>query len=67
MNDALEQVRNIVGDEYDCGISDKDLKMALWDRFFDVHQGVNWVFGTNSFSTLAFLLNVDCRCRGERP
>ncbi|KDQ29039.1 hypothetical protein PLEOSDRAFT_1075871 [Pleurotus ostreatus PC15] len=44
MNDALEQVRNIVGDEYDCGISDKDLKMALWDRFFDVHQGVNWVF-----------------------
>ncbi|KAF9495727.1 hypothetical protein BDN71DRAFT_1506483 [Pleurotus eryngii] len=44
MNDALEQVRNVVGDEYDCGISDKDLKKALWDRFFDVHQGVNWVF-----------------------
>ncbi|KAJ8522995.1 hypothetical protein ONZ45_g508 [Pleurotus djamor] len=44
MNDALEQVRHIVGDVYDCGISDADLKNVLWDRYFNVHETVGWVF-----------------------
>lgn len=64
MNDALEQVRNVVGDEYDCGISDNDLKKALWDRYFDVHQGVNWVFGTTTFSVLR--VSTECRLLLQR-
>lgn len=43
LENGLSHVRNIVGE--DIGISDTEIKEALWYYYFDREETVNWVFG----------------------
>ncbi|KAJ3506780.1 hypothetical protein NLJ89_g6679 [Agrocybe chaxingu] len=44
MNDGLEQVRLILGDEASSDISDLSIKEALWEYYFDVDKTVQWAY-----------------------
>ncbi|GLB33494.1 putative elongation factor Tu C-terminal domain [Lyophyllum shimeji] len=39
---GLEQVRQVLGDEDVTGLSDKDIKDALWEYFFDEEKTIQW-------------------------
>lgn len=43
LEDGLSYVRSVVGE--DIGISDTEIKEALWYYYFDREETVNWVFG----------------------
>lgn len=43
--DVLEQVRQVVGGEEDCGISDREIKDSAWYYFFDTEKTVQWCLG----------------------
>jgi hypothetical protein len=45
MNDGLEQVRLIIGDEDLSELSDNSIKDALWEYYFDVEKTVQWSLG----------------------
>lgn len=51
--DALEQVRRVIGDEEDCGISDREIKDTAWYYFFDTEKTVHWCLG-------AFISRHEC-------
>ncbi|KAF8974681.1 hypothetical protein BDZ97DRAFT_1935463, partial [Flammula alnicola] len=42
MNDGLEQVRLIIGNEDISELSDNSIKDALWEYYFDVEKTVQW-------------------------
>ncbi|RDB20476.1 HBS1-like protein [Hypsizygus marmoreus] len=42
MLDGLEHVRAVLGGEEVSGLSDKDIKDALWEYFFDQEQTIQW-------------------------
>jgi len=46
MNDGLEQVRLIIGGEDVSELSDKSIKDALWEYYFDVEQTIQWALGS---------------------
>ena len=46
MNDGLEQVRLIIGDEDVSELSDNSIKEALWEYYFDVEKTVQWSLGS---------------------
>ncbi|KAG6831884.1 hypothetical protein H0H92_007001 [Tricholoma furcatifolium] len=50
---GLEEVRNVLGDESVSGLSDKDLKDALWEFFFDQEQTIQWALEEQSRRQLA--------------
>ncbi|KAG5653090.1 hypothetical protein H0H81_002389 [Sphagnurus paluster] len=39
---GLEQIRQVLGDESVSGLSDKDIKDALWEFFFDEEKAIQW-------------------------
>ncbi|KAF8076072.1 hypothetical protein FPV67DRAFT_396363 [Lyophyllum atratum] len=39
---GLEHVRAVLGDEGVSGLSDKDIKDALWEFFFDEEKAIQW-------------------------
>ncbi|KAG5644567.1 hypothetical protein DXG03_008141 [Asterophora parasitica] len=43
-----EQIRNVLGDEGVSGLSDKDIKDALWEFFFDEEKAIQWAVGQHS-------------------
>lgn len=45
MNDGLEQVRLVIGDEATSELSDKSIKDALWEFYFDIERTVQWALG----------------------
>lgn len=45
MNDGLEQVRIIIGDDETSGISDDAIKDVLWETYFDIEQTTEWALG----------------------
>lgn len=45
MNDGLEQVRIIIGDDETSGISDNAIKDVLWENYFDIEQTTEWALG----------------------
>lgn len=45
MNDGLDQVRLVVGDEAQSGLSDNAVRDALWEYYFDVERTIQWAFG----------------------
>ncbi|KAF9482030.1 hypothetical protein BDN70DRAFT_488629 [Pholiota conissans] len=44
MNDGLEQVRRVIGNEDVSGLSDNSIKDALWEYYFDVEKTITWAF-----------------------
>jgi hypothetical protein len=45
MNDGLEQVRLVIGDEVTSELSDNSIKDALWEYYFDIERTVQWALG----------------------
>jgi len=45
MNEALEQVRAIVGESIIHELSERTVREALWELYFDVDQTVDWALG----------------------
>ena len=45
MNDGLEQVRLVIGNELTSELSDNSIKDALWEYFFDIERTVRWALG----------------------
>lgn len=45
MHEGLQAVREIVGNAETSGVSDEDIKDALWEYFFDHEKTVEWVLG----------------------
>ncbi|KAF9468904.1 hypothetical protein BDZ94DRAFT_551175 [Collybia nuda] len=45
MQDGLEQVRGVLGEEGVSGLSDKAIKDALWEFFFDTEKTIEWALG----------------------
>ncbi|KAG6903305.1 hypothetical protein C0995_013058 [Termitomyces sp. Mi166 len=39
---GLEEVRQVIGDEYVSGFSDNELKDVLWECFFDIEKTIQW-------------------------
>ena len=46
MNDGLEQVRLVIGDQDMSEISDNTIKDVLWDYFFDIEKTIQWAIGS---------------------
>jgi HBS1 N-terminus len=45
METGLAQVRSVLGDLDESGVSDKQIRDALWDSFFDVEGTISWLLG----------------------
>lgn len=45
INDGLEQVRLIIGNEVTSELSDNSIKDALWEYYFDIERTVQWALG----------------------
>lgn len=45
MQDGLEHIRGILGAEEVSGLSDKVIKDALWEFFFDTEKTIEWALG----------------------
>jgi HBS1 N-terminus len=45
MNDGLEQVRLVIGNEVTSELSDNSIKDALWEYYFDIERTVQWALG----------------------
>jgi hypothetical protein len=45
MNDGLEQVRLVIGNEVTSELSDDSIKDALWEYYFDIERTVQWALG----------------------
>lgn len=48
---AFAEARSIVGPSETSGISDMQLKNAIWDFYFDVEKSVDWLLGIYLGST----------------
>ncbi|KAJ8086336.1 hypothetical protein PM082_005159 [Marasmius tenuissimus] len=42
MNDALEQVREVIGEEDISGLPDSEVKDTIWYYHFDVQESIDW-------------------------
>lgn len=56
LNAGWEQIRAMVGDEAQSGISDLDIKETLYHYYFDVQASLNWLYGEEIWSTGAIQL-----------
>ena len=45
MNDGLEQVRLLIGDEDVSEVSDESIKDTLWEYYFDLEKTIQWALG----------------------
>lgn len=45
INDGIEQVRLVIGDEVTSELSDNAIKEALWEYFFSVENTIQWALG----------------------
>lgn len=45
MENGLEKIRDVMGDEASSGLDDKVIQDALWECYFDVEQAIPWLFG----------------------
>ncbi|KAF9045950.1 hypothetical protein BDZ89DRAFT_100825 [Hymenopellis radicata] len=50
---AFEQVISVIGDSNTTGLSDKQVKAALWDAYFDVEETIEWALGEQERRHLA--------------
>ncbi|KAJ6627522.1 hypothetical protein B0H10DRAFT_1779679, partial [Mycena sp. CBHHK59/15] len=42
LNDGLDRVRDVIGGEDQCGLSDALIKDVLWDVHFDIEETIQW-------------------------
>lgn len=45
MQAGFDHIRGILGDEQVSGLSDKVIKDALWESFFDTEKAIEWALG----------------------
>lgn len=45
MQDGLDHIRGVLGEEETSGLSDKVIKDALWEFFFDTEKTIEWALG----------------------
>ena len=45
LNNGWEQIRAMMGDEEQSGITDSEIKDTLYHYYFDVQQSLNWLYG----------------------
>ena len=57
MNDALEQVRQVIGEEDISGLPDSEVKDTIWYYHFNVEESINWCL-----RTLPFLISQSTYC-----
>ena len=48
-----EQIRAMMGDEAQSGITDDEIKDTLYHYYFDVQQSINWLYGNPLLSPIA--------------
>jgi len=63
LNNGLDHIRTIIGPESENGLSDSDIKDALWNFFFDNDKTVEWLLGTLDFAA-NLRSGIDRECRG---
>ena len=64
MEDGLERVRAILGDETQSGLSDGVIRDALWETYFDVEQAVDWLVRAYHHPTQNISLRYSSWIRG---
>lgn len=47
MHDALEQVKQVIGEENVSGLANHLITDVLWDNWFDVEKTVQWAYGAS--------------------
>jgi elongation factor 1 alpha-like protein len=45
LDDALDRVQEVIGDERSTGLTDQEIRDVLWDNFFDVERTIQWALG----------------------
>lgn len=55
MTQGLEQIRATVGSEAESGMTDKDIKDALYHYYFDIQQSLNWLLGMKFNNTYGMI------------
>ncbi|KAG5716065.1 HBS1-like protein [Termitomyces sp. T112] len=50
---SLEEVRQVIGDEYVSGFPDNELKDVLWEYFFDTEKTIHWALEEQSRRQIA--------------
>jgi hypothetical protein len=55
LNNGFDQVRGIIGDEEESGLSDAAIKNALWHYYFDIEKTVQWLLGTSAMAFYPFV------------
>ncbi|KAG6850053.1 hypothetical protein H0H93_001869 [Arthromyces matolae] len=50
---ALEEVRQVLGDENVSGLSDREIKDVIWEFFFDVQETIRWALDEQKKKQLA--------------
>ncbi len=45
MEAAFEQLISVLGDSNTTGLSDKEVKAALWEAYFNVEETIEWALG----------------------
>lgn len=48
MNDVLEEIRNVIGEEEISGIPDNEIKDTIWYYHFDLQHSMQWCLGAYS-------------------
>lgn len=58
MNQAFEDVRAVIGDALVDELSERAVRDAIWECYFDVEQTVEWAFGKYTLSSKSNLLPI---------
>ncbi|KAF6762802.1 hypothetical protein DFP72DRAFT_567577 [Ephemerocybe angulata] len=53
MNEAFESVRSVIGDAMIADLSERSIREALWELYFDVEQTVEWAFSEHERKRVA--------------
>jgi hypothetical protein len=56
LSNGLTRARAILGSEEESGLSDKAVKDAIWDQWFDVDKAVRWLLGLSQTISFSLLL-----------
>ncbi|KAF5393713.1 hypothetical protein D9757_000305 [Collybiopsis confluens] len=48
MNDALEEIRKVIGEEEISGLPDAEIKDTIWNCYFDLQESLDWCLGAHA-------------------
>lgn len=46
MDEGLDRIREVIGNEETSGIPDSQIRDGLWNSYFSVEETLQWIFGT---------------------